>query len=1284
MRAIIPGRPQATPQALCTALWEGLRIVAYVSGNAVILLDGPQSLLQTIYVDDVDSLQSVVVEESSGKVAVSGRGRLLIYIPVGRDEGTLRWIEEHNIVLESSQASAALSWASPEEILIGNTDLSLWNLPHHDAPFLCWQETLPSAVRLAMFSHDASLLASCGHHDRLVKLWRRLSYEVDSTRFDASYLRHPAAVTDLHWRKPWHAEQNLDNLLYTFCSDNSIRVFAQSEPHSRPVMQQIHEIDMIASIQPRTLQDKTASNRRYGFVLDSRDFASATERTVQSSPNPDGDHAIEHLLEIARRSPEICVILDETGYISAWGLENAGYRNRMPTTIFNVIHVKGLHIQFKPSHESMEDPVRFCVFAGGMNAMSFTILVHHFHGRIDWYDAAIAHLFDSGPREDRTTMVSTWTGHSTPLEAIYQPPQSSRLLTRSRGGVGIVWQQSSSAMEPPLHRHARVAMPDNLLDVYLLDDEIIVLLDARDLTIHNVRQSQAELVARKKLDADHDALVLIPLDDYRQLPTSALFATLHGDGSTNLWIVRSREPQQDDDMVNGSHNPLELVCVFKMGIKQHTLLTTVPSFAKEASRRLFPEASITATVLTSTKTGKVQRLRADVHFEDHKATWSTINEFDTGLQDITKMLASPLGFCGFVHSNERSLSIWDSSTGCIELEWKTRDEEAIENLAWTSDNFPTPMLAIGTAYHIYVVGQMQYNYSSEQEAWVLLKQIRTRDFATHPLGDFAWLRHGDLAIGAGQQIFVHEIQTLSGRNLLPSIAIHNGSRDLFHPKCLVQLALVDSFPLIHRLILELYVGLKFHSDDEILPSTLKLSLDDILRLCGNQGTDNNPKEALPEEAFELDRAIQLLDRLETLHIEQLRGKSVEELRTVIETLCSLGRHRESLDKFGVRYSFLSQILNQDNRFLSNLRWREIVFASHSTSQEILVNQITESLPDSRLTWATASQSGMFLWLTDPVALATQMENVGRAEYTKTDDRNPVNASLYYLALRKKSVLQGLWRVCVGNREKENTVKLLSRNFNEPKWKQTALKNAYALLSKRRFDYAAAFFLLSGSLQDAVNVCVHQLGQIDLAIAIARVYEGRDDGAVLIDLLKTTVLPQAAETGNCWMATWAYQMLRNDADAIRALVRPLHEVISDTKSDIPNANVGTLVAKHWRNHEPALHMEYLYLRDKLIRANQWREVIRPKEEWNFVLRCARQYVRMGCDWLALSLLRNWKFVPESFEVSNGERPTTLVEKVELTDERKEDGLKGKREENKKPAPTQFEEPSANSLLDSFGF
>lgn len=92
--------------------------------------------------------------------------------------------------------------------------------------------------------------------------------------------------------------------------------------------------------------------------------------------------------------------------------------------------------------------------------------------------------------------------------------------------------------------------------------------------------------------------------------------------------------------------------------------------------------------------------------------------------------------------------------------------------------------------------------------------------------------------------------------------------------------------------------------------------------------------------------------------------------------------------------------------------------------------------------------GAGYWLT--LSQRAQFEIIARNEYTKTNDKNPVDCSLYYIALKKKAVLTGLWRMATWSREQGATQKFLANNFDEPRWRTAALKNAYALMGKRRF------------------------------------------------------------------------------------------------------------------------------------------------------------------------------------------------------------------------------------------
>ena len=326
--------------------------------------------------------------------------------------------------------------------------------------------------------------------------------------------------------------------------------------------------------------------------------------------------------------------------------------------------------------------------------------------------------------------------------------------------------------------------------------------------------------------------------------------------------------------------------------------------------------------------------------------------------------------------------------------------------------------------------------------------------------------------------------------------------------------------------------------------------------------------------------------------------------------------------------------------------------------------------------------------------------IARNEYTKTDEKNPIDCSLYYLALKKKSVLVGLWRMAAWNREQSGTQKLLRNDFSEARWKTAALKNAYALLGKRRFgasylnrfltltdppaEYAAAFFLLAGNLQDAINVCANQLHDLQLAIAVARVYDG-DESLVLRSLLEEKVLPQAALEGNRWLATWAFWMLGRRDMAVRVLISPVYTLIDLVET--PN-----LQSKSYLSSDPALVVLYKQLRGKTLQALKGASKISPRAEWDFVIQNARLYDRMGCDLLALDLVRNWEFLQQPKEdISNGTHPPDPRNMLRRRSSLVVDDMPSPRlptEQKMKPAgrptPTVFEEPSTNSLLDSFGF
>lgn len=162
---------------------------------------------------------------------------------------------------------------------------------------------------------------------------------------------------------------------------------------------------------------------------------------------------------------------------------------------------------------------------------------------------------------------------------------------------------------------------------------------------------------------------------------------------------------------------------------------------------------------------------------------------------------------------------------------------------------------------------------------------------------------------------------------------------------------------------------------------------------------------------------------------------------------------------------------------------------------------------------------------------------------------------------------------------------------------------------------------------------------------------------------------------------------------------------------------TLQSKSYLSNDPALVALYHQLREKTLQTLKGASQVRPSEEWEFVLRNARLYDRMGCDLLALDLVRRWEFLatpltqtlqtqPAGQLHENGvdyrkllRRRSSLVvadmpvrlgsstagtESVGATNGANGNEESKKQPEKPKPPPTMFHEPDANSLLDSFGF
>jgi hypothetical protein len=445
-----------------------------------------------------------------------------------------------------------------------------------------------------------------------------------------------------------------------------------------------------------------------------------------------------------------------------------------------------------------------------------------------------------------------------------------------------------------------------------------------------------------------------------------------------------------------------------------------------------------------------------------------------------------------------------------------------------------------------------------------------------------------------------------------------------------------------------------------------------------------------------------------------------------------------------------------------MSWREIVFAYHSENQQPILEAL-HNYYGGKLDWPTVRQLGIPAWLhavraaqsegSDLASLEQIFETLAQKAFRSTYPPDPTKASLFFLALKKKATLLALWRVAVGNKEQRTTSNFLKRDFTLEENRTAARKNAYALMGKRRFEYAAAFFLLSNDPASAIRILAGQCQDLPLAIAVARVY--CDDGSPeLMKFMEERVLPSARQAGDRWLLSWVHEMMSHSHLAAQALVIPVDQFEVEDAERLP---------RHWQQDDPLTLKLYQHLRDRPAKPGQnkkSRSLGGEQHEYRAILRAARILRKMGLWLLALELVSTWHFATppplsddkinddasEVVTATNGSHeqpndttpsildgfsapersvqdeakapnpqsaaPKSLLDDFDSlslqspADKAKSDReakaaelmakLKAKKEaaskpagdagedDKKKKAPTQFKEPAASSILDSFGF
>ncbi|KAI9316514.1 RAVE protein 1 C terminal-domain-containing protein [Dichotomocladium elegans] len=641
---------------------------------------------------------------------------------------------------------------------------------------------------------------------------------------------------------------------------------------------------------------------------------------------------------------------------------------------------------------------------------------------------------------------------------------------------------------------------------------------------------------------------------------------------------------------------------------------------------------------------------------DQDVRWEDLYTLETSFKDIKKIrcVANLMVIVSATEdgSPSRLVSIWTDIRSNVSptMRVKLTFSDPVKDVAWNISSDGQFILAIAFPKKVAIYGEKRADdMDTELDQWVPYAEfvVDTPD----EIVAVAWIGGGVLAVASGNQIRCYLKWLTSSDQIVPHMPLDaefeplsniydesyelNGPLPFYHPKHLIHYLMWGKLKLINAVLLTLYRFLRHIDDDEDISEDQipTIPLLTVLEIQNEKDAKRSDKQAYEALFNDIDDGGHDIDN-ENDQIRPLTNKEREYLIAIlkerklpalsesdrmhlvamVDTFVEISSLGESLDENGARFTallenfyHLREILpeNQRNRELGS---RDMVWALHSQSQDMLLERCVR-LCGGKIMWEDARSLGLFLWLQKADVVTEQMTMIARNTYLAQEIKDPVSCTLFYLALRKKTLLQSLWRTASHHKEQAIMVKFLANDFSQPRWQTAAAKNAFVLLGRQRYAYAAAFFLLADKLKDAVNVILKNLQDYQLAIAICRVYEG-DHSPLLKDILKNTVLPHATAAKDRWLVSMVFTLLGDKREALRALVVCSSMVyVKITKEDESAANVS----------DPNLFILYHHLRKQMRLQNQREFEISPSLEYLFSLNVSRAYERLGCPMLALFII-----------------------------------------------------------------
>ncbi|KAI2574225.1 dmX-like protein 2 isoform 3 [Homo sapiens] len=1240
---------------------------AYGSGCDIVILANDFECVQIIPGAKHGNIQVSCVECSNqqGRIAASYGNAVCIFEPLGINSHKrncqlkCQWLKTGQFFLSS--VTYNLAWDPQDNRLLTATDsIQLWAPPGDDIleeeeeidntvpPVLndwkcVWQCKTSVSVHLMEWSPDGEYFATAGKDDCLLKVWYPMTgwkssiipqdhHEVkrrqSSTQFSFVYLAHPRAVTGFSWRKTskYMPRGSVCNVLLTSCHDGVCRLWAETLlPEDCLLGEQICETttSSIASSLSHAGRHKDRIQHALETIHHLKNLRKGQRRSsvlvthAELMPDQTAMHEVQR--HISHHANALCHF-----HIAASINPATDIPNVLVGTAFNVDDGNGGFVVHWLNNKEFHFTSSTEVFMHQLRKLSDK-QVDHENDDADRED-------EEHSQEDRERGLHMKLDHDLSLDR------------ESEAGTGSSEHEDGEREGSP-RTYSRLSVPMPLPTV-LLDRKIETLLTEWNknpdmlFTIHPV--DGTFLVWHVKY-----------LDEYNP----GIFRQVQVSFSSRIPVAF---PSGDASSL--SKNIMMYACINATKDSHHTLLhqegmsVGSPHGSQPHSRSHSTHMNILApTVMMISKHIDGSLNQWAVTFAD-KSAFTTVltvshkfrycgHRFH--LNDLACHSVLPLLLTSSHHNALLTPELdcqWDSDNKLSRLmdpvkHIKGSSKQPLRNAATRTFHDPNAIYSELILWRVDPIGPLSYTGGVSELARI--NSLHTSAFSnvawlptlipSYCLGTYCNSASACFVASDGKNLRLYQA-VVDARKLLDELSDPESSKligEVFNivsqqstarPGCIIELDAItnqcgSNTQLLHVFQEDFIIGYKPHKEDMEKKET-------EIFFQPSQGYRPPPFS----EKFFLVVIEKDSNNNSILHMWHLHLKSVQ---------ACLGR--DTLDECGLRYLLAMRLhtclltslppLYRVQLLHQGVSTCHFAWAFHSEAEEELINMIP-AIQRGDPQWSELRAMGIGWWVRNINTLRRCIEKVAKASFQRNNDA--LDAALFYLSMKKKAVVWGLFR----SQHDEKMTTFFSHNFNEDRWRKAALKNAFSLLGKQRFEQSAAFFLLAGSLKDAIEVCLEKMEDIQLAMVIARLYESEfETSSTYISILNQKILGcQKDGSGfSCkrlhpdpFLRSLAYWVMKDYTRALDTLLEQTPKEDDEHQVIIKSCNP---VAFSFYNY---LRTHPLLIRRNLASPEGTLATLGLKTEKNFVdkinlierklfFTTANAHFKVGCPVLALEVL-----------------------------------------------------------------